>query len=133
MPGVEEMWVAAAVNTKWLGKCSAAMLAAAAGSMAEWLCEPDQENSGFRKKVTDSLASAWETVTVTPGDESAPAQDVEGAKEPAIRANVDLVRVVMATTEVYLLAVRKAIGVNSMWEGPASEGYDDFGPVVLGA
>ena len=128
-PSTEEMFAAAAVNTKWLGKCGGEVLAAAAGPLAEWVSEPDQEKAELRRKVTDSLVMAWAKARVLP-----PARIVSGQpKEPAVKASIDLVRVVMAATEVYLLAVRKAIGASSMWDGPATEGYDDFGPVVLGA
>ena len=132
-PRIEEMFAAAAVNTKWLGRCSGKALAAAAGPLAEWVSEPDQEKAELRRKVTDSLVIAWAKASSPPAVRAAPAQAAGGTKEPAIKASIDLVRVVMAATEVYLLAVRKAIGANSMWDGPATEGYDDFGPVVLGA
>ncbi|KAK4035228.1 hypothetical protein C8A01DRAFT_38320 [Parachaetomium inaequale] len=51
----------------------------------------------------------------------------------AIKADVNLVRVVMAAIEEYSFAVRKVIGGSNMWDGPVGEGFDDFGPVVLGA
>ena len=129
----EEMFAAAAVNTKWLGKCAGEVLAAAAGPMAEWVSEPDQEKAELRRKVTDSLVMAWAKPRVLPPAGIVSSHPAGGTKQPAIKASPDLVRLVMAATEVHLLAVRKAIGASSMWDGPATEGYDDFGPVVLGA
>ncbi len=133
------MFAVAGMNTSWLGKCSRALLDEAADSLADWVSEQDQGSAELRRKVSRSLATAWETLTTktSPGPRTAqpaqPAQPLGSPKGPALKANVDLVRAVMAYTEVCLMAVRKEIGSSSMWEGPATELFDDFGPVVLGA
>jgi hypothetical protein len=128
-PSTEEMFAAAAVNTKWLGKCSPCLLSQAAGSLAEWVSAPDQGDAELLRKVTGSLVAALPDSDVGAPD----VHQVPSGIQPAVKANVNLVRAVMAVTEVYLLAVRRAIGASNMWNGPVTEGFDDFGPVVLGA
>lgn len=136
-PAREAMFAAAAINTKWLGKCSAKVMGQAAELLAEWVTEADQDTTWMADKLAGSISAAWErgksASILSFADEVAPVPLPPGVPEPAIKGNVDLVRIVMAATEVYLLAVRKTIGTSSMWEGPATAAFDDFGPVVLGA
>ncbi|KAJ4301972.1 hypothetical protein N0V88_002102 [Collariella sp. IMI 366227] len=131
-PTINEMLIAAAINTKWLGKCSPAVLAEAADPLASWVSDSDQLNAELRKGVSECLTKAWAKAEFKPAVGVAP-QGAASATRPALRANFGLVRVVMAATEVYLTGVRKAIGTSSMWDGPVTEAFDDFGPVVLGA
>jgi hypothetical protein len=132
-PSTDETFAAAAINTKWLGKCSAELLGQAADSLAAWVSEPDQEKPELRQEVAGSLAAAWGRPNVNTGLGDAPAQPADSVKGNTLKADVNLVRVVMAATEDYLFAVRKVIGASNMWDGPVTEGFDDFGPVVLGA
>ncbi|KAK4141237.1 uncharacterized protein C8A04DRAFT_14241 [Dichotomopilus funicola] len=120
-PSREAVFAVAAINTKWLGKCSAKLMGEAAESLAEWVTQADQDGKWVTGMVEKSISAAWK------GEETA------NIFSFADEGNVDLVRIVMAATEVYLLAVRKTIGTNSIWEGPATAAFDDFGPVVLGA
>ncbi|KAK3899709.1 hypothetical protein C8A05DRAFT_36662 [Staphylotrichum tortipilum] len=130
------MFSVAGMNTRWLGKCSKEVLDEVADSLADWVSEQDWGNAELRRKVSSSLAAAWGMLTtkaITRTRSAQPAQTLGSPKGPAVKVNVDLVRAVMAYTEVCLKAVRTEIGSSGMWEGPATDPFDDFGPVVLGA
>ncbi|KAL2128414.1 hypothetical protein VTI74DRAFT_9216 [Chaetomium olivicolor] len=127
----EEMLAAAAINTV------AGEVQPGLGSGGGWLagqlalglgpaeCRAAKEGDGLSEEGLGAAEGE-------PCGRGSPTQAAAIATRTVFEASVDLVRVVMVATAVYLSGVRKLIGAMNMWEEPATEGFNDFEPVVLG-
>ncbi|KAK4683026.1 hypothetical protein QC764_121470 [Podospora pseudoanserina] len=117
----EEAMAVAAINNDFLSRVDQAVLRRAAEEVAGWICQEDQQSQKLRREVTVCLGRAWE--------------DVVGQGEVS-EGSLELVKVVMAATEMMLRVVRRGIGMEDMWAGSEEGGQiweDDFGGVVLGS
>ncbi|KAK4678205.1 hypothetical protein QC764_0052800 [Podospora pseudoanserina] len=100
----------------------------------------DQNDRGLRREVTGCIQRALEAG----GRGGVVVERRGGGGEEGwwwrggvvVEGSLELVKVVMANTEVVLRGVRRGLGVGDMWVGDHGEGKvweDDFGGVVLGA
>ncbi|KAK0741789.1 hypothetical protein B0T21DRAFT_327137 [Apiosordaria backusii] len=122
-PSFEQSLAIAAINNNFLSKVDKAVLEKAAKELAGWVCQQDQQDQKLRKEVTMCLGRAWNH------------EIGQGEQVEVCEGNLDMVKVVMASTEQMLRGVRRGIGMGDMWTGDG-EGVvweDDFGGVVLGA
>ncbi|KAK4204781.1 hypothetical protein QBC40DRAFT_216595 [Triangularia verruculosa] len=112
----EEAMAVAAINNDFLSR--------AAEGVAGWVCQGDQQSQKLRREVTVCLGRVWK-------DEVG-----QGEQGEVSEGSLELVKVVMAGTEMMLRGVRRGIGMGDMWMGSGEGGQiweDDFGGVVLGA
>lgn len=97
----------AAVNNDFLGRVGKGVLGNTARESAGWVCKGDQNDRGLRREVTDCIQRALEA---------------GGEEGVVVEGSLELVKVVMANTEVVLRGVRRGLGVGEYvgwwsWEG----------------
>jgi hypothetical protein len=109
----------AALNTHWLQRCDINVMSSAARSLADLVAPSTFEESIPRLEID--------------GDDRKKMSGQLSGNSLACEPKIAAVRMVMAYTEILLDDIRGTIGTGSVWDGPASQPFTDFGPVVLGS
>lgn len=92
----EVLMAVAAVNNDFLGRVGKGVLGTTARELAGWVCKGDQNDRGLRREVTGCIQRALEA---------------GGEEGVVVEGSLELVKVVIANTEVVLRGVRRGLGV----------------------